>query len=135
MYLFLILLFSSQQLGCVGRKFFEGLVNSPYISKISYKLKECIDFHRSKLQSEPNSEIDFHLARYTHFINCVMTIMSLYNGYYIFRFYEASTLWLTDVRLLESTLFVPSLDPMYEPNYLTHIINGSHVIKPMLPLF
>jgi len=48
---------------------------------------------------------------------------------YNFRFYEACTLWLTDVRILESTLFIPSLDSMYEPNDLTHIINGSHVMK------
>ncbi|KAE9544479.1 hypothetical protein AGLY_000020 [Aphis glycines] len=94
----------TQQLGCVGRKFFEGIVNSPYLNKISNKLKECIDFHRSKLQNEPNSEIDLRLSRY----------------------YEACTLWLTDVRILESTLFIPSLDSMYEPNDLTHIINGSH---------
>ncbi|XP_025411523.1 ectopic P granules protein 5 homolog isoform X2 [Sipha flava] len=94
----------TQQLGCVGRKFFEGLVNSSYLNKINNKLKECIDFHRTKLQTEPNSEIDLRLG----------------------RFYEACTLWLTDVRLLESTLFIPSLDSMYEPTDLTHIINGSH---------
>lgn len=53
----------------------------------------------------------------------------LYYKVIIFRFYEACTLWLTDVRLLESTLFIPSLDSMYEPNDLTHIINGSHVME------
>lgn len=61
--------FSSQQLGCVGRKFFEGLVNSPYLNKISIKLKECIDFHRTQLQTDPNSEIDLRLTRYDFLIN------------------------------------------------------------------
>jgi len=61
-------------------------------------------------------------------------IITIYNWpinllIYNFRFYEACTLWLTDVRILESTLFIPSLDSMYEPNDLTHIINGSHVMK------
>lgn len=64
------LLFRAQQLGCVGRKFFEGIVNSPYLNKISNKLKECIDFHRTKLQTEPNSEIDLRLSRYAHYYYC-----------------------------------------------------------------
>ncbi|XP_050538200.1 ectopic P granules protein 5 homolog isoform X2 [Daktulosphaira vitifoliae] len=94
----------TQHNGSVGRKFFEGIVNSSYLTKINIKLKECADFHRTKLKNNPNSEVDLRLA----------------------RFYEACTLWLFDVRLLEPTLFVPSLDQMYEPNDLTHIINGSN---------
>lgn len=66
---FLLFLSRSQQLGCVGRKFFEGLVNSTYLSKINNKLKECIDFHRTKLQTEPNSEIDLRLARCVYLYN------------------------------------------------------------------
>lgn len=62
--IFQLYLFRSQQYGCVGRKFFEGLVNSPYLNKIGIKLKEYIDFHRTKLQNEPNSEIDLRLTRY-----------------------------------------------------------------------
>lgn len=39
------------------------------MNKINSKLKECIDVHRSKLQTEPNSEIDLRLARYAHYCN------------------------------------------------------------------
>ncbi|XP_050432163.1 ectopic P granules protein 5 homolog [Adelges cooleyi] len=100
----------SQHHGSVGRKFFEGIVNSSYLSKINNKLKECAALHRQKLLSEPNSDIDSRSA----------------------RFFEACILWLTDVRLLEPTLFIPSLDSIYEPSELTHIINGSNEWLPQL---
>lgn len=93
---------------CVGDKFFDGLVNFTFLKRIKRKLQEALDHHTEKLQNEEDSD------RKTFLQNVV-------------GLFKAFSAWLEEPRLQKGNLLLPSLPPLYQPNLLAFIIQGSHV--------
>ena len=84
----------------IGMSFFSGMINSLYLSKVKKALKSFQDFY-DKCEGE---DISFQER-----------LGKLYKSYYI---------WLDEAKILDSTLYIPALSPVYEPALLAKILAG-----------
>ena len=84
----------------VGISFFSGMINTMYINKIKNfvrKLQEYQDNFDNK--DKPICE----------------SLSKIYKAFYI---------WLDESKILDSTLYIPALLPVYQPNKLAQILSG-----------
>ena len=84
----------------VGMSFFSGMINSLYLNKVKKALITSQEFYE---QSDgEDSQFRERLGK-------------LYKSYYI---------WLDEAKILDSTLYIPALSPVYEPAKLAKIFAG-----------
>ncbi|KAK5643248.1 hypothetical protein RI129_007093 [Pyrocoelia pectoralis] len=92
--------------GCLGEKFFEGIVNLGFLKRLKKRLQETTDFYQRKADSCIYSE---SAKKKIFYETCQ-------------RLFRAYSLWLEEPRLQETNLHLPSLPPQYEPRLLGLII-------------
>ncbi|XP_044253867.1 ectopic P granules protein 5 homolog isoform X2 [Tribolium madens] len=93
--------------GCVGEKFFDGLVNFAFLKRMKRKLQETLDYYVEKMNGEEDSSRRLFLEA------CV-------------NLFKAFSAWLEEPRLQKDNLLLPSLPALYQPNLLAFIIQGSN---------
>ena len=84
----------------VGMSFFTGMINSLYLNKVKKALRSVQEFY-----DQPECE-DKALSE---------RLGKLYRSFYI---------WLDEAKILDSTLYIPALSPLYEPEKLGRILAG-----------
>ncbi|KAK7871957.1 hypothetical protein R5R35_004755 [Gryllus longicercus] len=110
--------------GCVGDKFFEGMLNLSFHKKLKKRLQEASEFYRSKSTEtggdspqaeeakEDQSETeDVGAEKKEWYTTCSKLLRTF-------------SLWLEEPRLQEPSLFLPALPPQYNPSKLAGIIQG-----------
>lgn len=90
----------------VGGKFFEGIVNSMYLSRIQTKLKSIEEYHSDRVTDDDSSHYSF-----------------------LSRLFRAYGLWIKDLAILEPNLHPAAAPPSMYPSHLTEILSGSKVLK------
>ncbi|XP_063908736.1 ectopic P granules protein 5 homolog [Zophobas morio] len=106
LYLTRLPLASSTDDGCVGEKFFDGLVNFSFLKRIKRKLQETLDSYSELMNTEEDP------SRKQYLETCV-------------NLFKAFNAWLEEPRLQKGNLHLSSLPPLYLPNLLAFIIQGS----------
>jgi len=94
-------LVNGQEVSGVGMKFFSGMINSLYYSKIKASIKSSIDFFEKQLTEDSDS------GKYED-------LSKLYRTYYI---------WIDDPKLMDSSLYTPALSPVFDPARLVKILS------------
>ncbi|KAK9711672.1 hypothetical protein QE152_g25342 [Popillia japonica] len=95
--------------GCIGEKFFEGVINFQFQKRLKRHLAECVSFYQkqydeAKMEENSNRKLLFEAN---------------------LGIFKAYSLWLEEPTLQESTLYLPSLPPEYKPDYLSLIFQGN----------
>ncbi|KAK9871044.1 hypothetical protein WA026_010002 [Henosepilachna vigintioctopunctata] len=99
--------------GCVGSKFFEGMINFAFLKKMKRRLQEIVQYYQEKIDElEKSNDINPDMLLYQSGV----------------RICTAFALWLEEPRLQESNLLVQSLPPQYESQLLLLVIQG--ISKP-----
>ncbi|XP_034233842.1 ectopic P granules protein 5 homolog isoform X2 [Thrips palmi] len=98
---------SGQEVGSVGPKFFEGMVNLIYLKRIKKRLQECKEFYWAAVDDCKTDDPE----RRTWLENTSKMIWTL-------------GLWLEEPRLHEPTLYLPALPPLYNAEKLATILQG-----------
>lgn len=117
---------ASADAGCVGGKFFEGIINLAFMKRLKKKLQETVDYYKEKSQVE---DLDTHVKMF--YDNCLrylfifILIFITLKLYFFSRLFKAYSLWLEEPCLQEACLFLPGLPPQYEPKLLALIIQGN----------
>ncbi|CAH0560106.1 unnamed protein product [Brassicogethes aeneus] len=95
--------------GCVGEKFFDGLVNFQYFKRIKKRLQETVDYYEGLLdvKDEDNDELEKKEFYRT-----------------LLKIFKAFSLWLEEPRLQESNILLSNLPPQYESALLNEIMQG-----------
>lgn len=106
--LYLYRLDNSSEKGCIGEKFFEGLVNSTFQRRLKKRLQEAVDLFKTKVADLHDADTDQR-----HLYSICAKILTSFN------------LWLDEPRLHEPSLHLLSLPPQYEPRLLSLIFTGS----------
>jgi len=84
----------------VGMCFFTGMINSLYLKKMKNFVKSLQEYQEKQdRKSNPVSE----------------NLSKIYKSFYI---------WLDESKILDSTLYIPALSPVYEPDKLAQILTG-----------
>jgi hypothetical protein len=107
LYLARLPLINTYEKGCVGDKFFDGLVNFSFLKRIKRKLQETLDDYEIRTKNEEES------CR-KHFLETCLNLFKAFNA------------WLEEPRLQKGNLHLPSLPSIYQPNLLAFIIQGSN---------
>ena len=97
-------LVEGEERACVGNSFFIGIINSMYFTKLKTKLKDNIDTLEKELKTLEGS--DKTLCE---------ELCRLFRTFYI---------WIDDSKVMDCSLYVPALTPVYDPNRLVKIISG-----------
>ncbi|KAF5275551.1 hypothetical protein FQR65_LT04154 [Abscondita terminalis] len=106
LYLVRVPVFSAADKGCIGEKFFEGIVNLGFLKRLKRRLQETIDYYQKKTESCDNGQV---VLKKQNFESCQ-------------KLFKAYSLWLEEPRLQENNLHLPSLPPQYEPRLLALIV-------------
>ncbi|KAF2894637.1 hypothetical protein ILUMI_11535 [Ignelater luminosus] len=110
LYLVRVPVSSVAERGCLGEKFFDGIINLGFLKRLKKCLQETVDFYQKKTEScDSNGEVNLKKQFYE---SC-------------YRVFRAYSLWLEEPRLQEANLYLPSLPPQYEPRLLALIIQGN----------
>ena len=121
LYLTRLPLASSTDDGCVGEKFFDGLVNFSFLKRIKRKLQETLDSYSELMNTEEDP------SRKQYLETCVKYVAPIRFTISVFSLFKAFNAWLEEPRLQKGNLHLSSLPPLYLPNLLAFIIQGSSV--------
>ena len=97
-------LIKGQEGACIGNSFFQGIINSMYFTKIKNSLKSSIDTLEKNLKTLEGLEHTF-----------CEDICKLFRTYYI---------WTDDSKVMDSSLYIPALSPVYDPARLIKVVSG-----------
>uniref|UniRef100_A0A1Y1N595 Ectopic P granules protein 5 homolog n=2 Tax=Photinus pyralis TaxID=7054 RepID=A0A1Y1N595_PHOPY len=92
--------------GCLGEKFFDGMINLGFLKRLKRRLQETVDYYQKKVDGCDN---DGMVQKKAFYESCL-------------RLFRAYSLWLEEPRLQETNLHLPSLPPQYEARLLALII-------------
>ena len=84
--------------------FFQGMINTLYVKKVKNFLKTVQDHHEQVNNSEKP---------------LCAKLSKIYKSYY---------LWLDESKMLDSTLYIPALSPVHDPEKLALIISGDSTL-------
>ncbi|KAF5285353.1 hypothetical protein FQA39_LY04452 [Lamprigera yunnana] len=108
LYLVRIPTFSAIEKGCLGEKFFDGIVNLSFFKRLKKRLQETVEYYQQKTEECDQMVI----LKKPYYESCQ-------------RLFKAYILWLEEPRLQENNLHPHSLPPQYESRLLTLIIQES----------
>ena len=97
-------LVNGQEASGVGIKFFSGMINSLYYNKIKTSIKAAIDFFEKQMAS-PVQESD----------------QGKYEG--VCKMFRTFYIWIDDSKLMDSSLYIPALSPVFDPVRLVKILS------------
>ena len=80
--------------------FFTGMINSLYLNKVKKALRSVQDYYEQS--------------------HCEDTALCERLG----KLYKSFYIWLDEAKILDSTLYIPALSPVYEPEKLGRILAG-----------
>ncbi|XP_044731405.1 ectopic P granules protein 5 homolog [Chrysoperla carnea] len=95
----------NRDLGGIGNKFFEGVINLNYLKKIKKRLQDTVEYFSKKAEEFP--------SRREYFINCE-------------SLFKTFLLWFEETRLQEPGFNIHSLPPTYLPQKLLSLFEQSN---------
>ncbi|XP_017775624.1 PREDICTED: ectopic P granules protein 5 homolog [Nicrophorus vespilloides] len=107
LYLYRVPMCGTVEGGCVGDKFFEGMINYNFLQRLKKCLQETVA-HYKKIVSESRFEELPAVKQLFYQSN-----LNLFTAY---------SLWLEEPRLQDASLYIPGLPPQYEPVLLNLIM-------------
>jgi hypothetical protein len=125
LYLARLPLINTYEKGCVGDKFFDGLVNFSFLKRIKRKLQETLDDYEIRTKNEEESCRKHFLETCLKWV--VYNIQFTIRIFFFCSLFKAFNAWLEEPRLQKGNLHLPSLPSIYQPNLLAFIIQGSNV--------
>ena len=96
----------------VGMSFFVGIFNTMYFNKIKSSLKLLQDFQSKKSSEAENNDKESGKE----------------NRGCLTKLYKTFYMWLDEAKILDSTLYIPALSPVYEPEKLAQILSGDRTL-------
>ena len=101
-------LIEGQNAAGVGTNFFSGMINSMYLGKIKSSLKSFIKHFEKQLNSSEKKDQ----------VICD-EICKLFRTFYI---------WIDETKIMDSSLYIPALTPVYDPAKLVKLMSGDSTI-------
>ncbi|XP_011503160.1 PREDICTED: ectopic P granules protein 5 homolog [Ceratosolen solmsi marchali] len=97
--------------GCVGGKFFEGMINLSYFKKLKKRLLDTMEHFQLKAGNDVHDGKPMTDERRVFYLNTA-------------KYYKTLSLWLEEPRLQESGLYLPALPPQYMSQKLIAILQN-----------
>ena len=88
----------------IGMQFFSGMINSMYMKKIKNFIKGIQEYQEK--YGEKEKKINEQLCK-------------IYKSFYI---------WLDESKILDTTLYIPALSPVYSPDKLAQLLTGDSTL-------